>query len=87
MPKSFKWNENSSVLFQESLATTKIQTKIENFNRKDYLNNTGKMVDDLNNIYYEAAFTSLQEKKKKKTQSNNNTKNKSKWMDMSLSKF
>jgi hypothetical protein len=63
MPKSFKWNENSSVLFQESLATAKMQTKIENFNKKDYLNNTDKMVDDLNNIYYEAAFTSLQKKK------------------------
>jgi hypothetical protein len=40
-----------------------MQTKIENFNKKDYLNNTDKMVDDLNNIYYEAAFTSLQKKK------------------------
>jgi hypothetical protein len=35
-PKKYKWNNDSTVLFQEALLTNDIQQKIENFNNTEY---------------------------------------------------
>jgi hypothetical protein len=57
-PSTYKWDENSTQLFQNALSSTRIDELIINFNENNY-NNIDSMVNDLNCIITEAANMSL----------------------------
>lgn len=88
-PKNYKWNDDSTFLFQEALLTNDIQQKIENFNNTEYKADTDDMVKDVNNIFYETANLSLKQKPLKKSTSKpkQDVKKKPEWLDAPLSKL
>ncbi|CAG2234439.1 unnamed protein product [Mytilus edulis] len=87
--KSYKWNENSTELFQEALSSGSMQQKILNFNKTEYHSDINNMIKDVNTIFYEAANLSLKQKPTKKSTSKlkQNVKKKPNWLDASLSKL
>lgn len=87
--KSYKWNENSTELFQEALSSGGMQQKILNFNKTDYHSDINNMIKDVNTIFYEAANLSLKQKPTKKSTNKlkQNVQKKPNWLDASLSKL
>ena len=55
IPKRYRWDENSSYLFQEALSSFKFQSKINLMNETDYENKIENLVSDLNSVLCGAA--------------------------------
>jgi hypothetical protein len=62
-PSTYKWDENSTQLFQNAMSSTRIDELIIKFNENNY-DNIDSMVNDLNCIITEAANISLKLKSK-----------------------
>ena len=45
VPNTYKWNDNSTILFQEALATNVIKEKIETFTRTEYISDIDNMIN------------------------------------------
>ena len=50
IPKRYRWDENSSYLFQEALSSFEFQSKINLINETDYENKIENLVNDLNSV-------------------------------------
>ena len=55
IPKPYRWDENSSYLFQEALSSFKFQSKINLMNETDYENKIENLISDLNSVLCGAA--------------------------------
>ena len=55
IPKPYRWDENSSYLFQEALSSFEFQSKINLINETDYENKIENLVSDLNSVLCGAA--------------------------------
>lgn len=62
IPNQYIWEENSAEKFQNALASPLVQEKIKTFNNTNYTGDSNIMIQDLNNILYEAANISIKKK-------------------------
>ena len=69
IPNQYIWEENSAEKFQNALASPLVQEKIKTFNNTNYTGDSNIMIQDLNNILYEAANISIKKKIIKKVNS------------------
>ncbi|VDI29025.1 Hypothetical predicted protein [Mytilus galloprovincialis] len=86
IPNQYIWEENSAEKFQNALASPLVQEKIKTFNNTNYTGDSNIMIQDLNNILYEAANISIKKKIIKKVNSTAKVKKsqQSKWFDLPL---
>ena len=68
LPIRYKWNENSSFLFQDALSKPAIQSKIQHINSTNYVH-VDNMVEDINTVLWDAADTALSKKSNKQKKS------------------
>jgi hypothetical protein len=61
----YRWNEQSSTLYQEALASNCLQEKNQIINSTNYQENTGRLVEDLNSVHCEAADVAMLKKSSK----------------------
>ena len=90
LPQSYKWVDNSAILFQNTLSSPVFSEKICNFIDNNFSGNTDLMVSELNSIICDAADQCIKKKGffKRCNKSNKAFKlNKPKWCDISLSKL
>ena len=83
----YRWNEQSSTLYQEALASNCLQEKIKIINSTNYQENTDRLGEDLNSVHCEAADVAMLKKSSKVNNENrNNTsiRKKPAWHDASL---
>lgn len=59
LPKRYRWDENSSYLFQEALSSFEFQSNINLINEIDYENKIENIVSDLNSVLCGAADIAL----------------------------
>ena len=88
-PQSYKWNNKAATLFQDLLSSEIFKQKIDSFNMFEYSNDTNRMVDDLNSIFYEVSSLSLQQKSSCKSKEKGKQKRAKKpnWLDAPLDKL
>lgn len=65
VPVRYRWNEQSSTLYQEALASKCLQEKIKIINSTNYQENTDRLVEDLNYVLCEAADVAMLKKSSK----------------------
>ena len=80
VPVRYRWNKQSSTLYQEALTSNCLQEKIKIINSTNYQENTDRLGEDLNSVHCEAADVAMLKKSsnviKKKTRNNTSIRNK-----------
>ena len=61
----YRWNEQSSTLYREALASNCLQEKNQIINSTNYQENTDRLVEDLNSVHCEAADVAMLKKSSK----------------------
>ena len=65
VPMRYRWNEQSSTLYQEALASNCLQEKNQIINSTNYQENTDRLVEDLSSVLCEAADVAMLKKSSK----------------------